>query len=74
MGLTLPKPESLVIEEEKRPVLDNRAAECAAKLVATQFVPLNGEEVLGVEDVVAEKLVNTAVELIGPALSDDIDN
>src|SRR5260221_344036 len=49
LGLSLPQSEPLVVEKEKSPVLDNRAAEGAPELVSPQLVLLIGDQVLSAE-------------------------
>ena len=63
---------ALVIEEVEQLVLLDRAADAAAELILvilrTAQVVAVGEEVIGIEIIVAEVLEQQAVHLVGPAL------
>ena len=69
---------ALVIGEEEGLVVDDRAAGRAAELVLVERRARQagriGEEVVGVEIVVAQKLEDRAVKLIGAALDGGVDH
>src|SRR5262249_16852953 len=69
----LPNSQAFVIDEKERAVLNDRTAECCAKLVL--LIGLPAKEIKGVtsvELIVAEELVCVAVELISPRFYDRI--
>ena len=68
--------EAIVIAEEKCLVATDRAAQREAKLVLLEGGDLVGrpvEEVLRVQSRVSQKLIDRAVDLVGPRFGDDID-
>ena len=72
-GRCLPDPQTLVIEEEKRPILDNRSTQRESELIL--LVRLASELVKGISGIkllIAQKLVNVAMQLIGARLNDGI--
>src|SRR6185295_3863474 len=74
-SLTLP--QTLVREEEERPVRDNGPAEIAAELVTLEWrrvVAIKLEEVAGVERIVTQEFKHFAMELVGPGARGDVDD
>ena len=74
----LAMPGALVISEEESPVAHDRSAHGGAELVLMKSRPRLprriGEEVVGIQLVVAQELEYRAVELIGAALDGGIDH
>ena len=69
----MPDPQTLVIEEEKCPILDNRSTKRESELIL--LVRLASELVKGISGIkllIAQKLVNVAMQLIGARLNDGI--
>ena len=70
---TLADSQNLNIAEEKRLVFFDGTAQGPAKLVLAELrtghAGFIGEEIVGVELVVAQELIKTAVEFVGPGLS-----
>src|ERR1700722_2942041 len=64
--------KSLVIEEEKRTVLNNRSANCCAELILdelrSRYSARIVEEVVGVEDRIPKEFVKGAMKRIGARL------
>ena len=75
---TLADSQGLNIAEEKRLVFFDGTAQGPAKLVLAELrtghAGFIGEEIVGVELVVAQELIKTAVESVGPGLSQQIDH
>src|SRR5713226_8626602 len=71
-------PLPVVIEEKEVLVLDQRSAECAAKLVHMEGLAWNAARVVdpsvGVQVAVAEDLEGRTVELIGAGLGYHVDH
>ena len=65
---------SLVGAEEEEPVLDDRAADAAAKLVALEMVRHRREKVARVHRAVAQELEHRAVQLVRAGLGHDVDH
>jgi hypothetical protein len=64
---------ALVGREEKRAILLNRTTQRAAKLVALDRIA-TGEEVRGIQIVIAEKVEERPVEIVGTRLGDHVDD
>ena len=75
---TLADSQGLNIAEEKRLVFFDGTAQGPAKLVLAELrtghAGFIGEEIVGVELVVAQELIKTAVEFVGPGLRQQIDH
>jgi len=69
------RPESLIVKEEEGPISKDGSADAAAVLVLAKFWLGAGvlEEGASVEDVVAEVLVDRAVELVRSRAGDDVE-
>ena len=69
---------ALVVPEDERPVVNDRPASCGAELVLMKrrlrLSRRIGEEIVGVQLVVAKELEDRAVELVGAALDRGIDH
>src|ERR1700679_2058614 len=68
--------EAFIVEVEEGLVAEDGAADAGSILVLAQFGLGSGvlEEITAVEDIVAEVLVDGAVELVGSGSSDDVDD
>ncbi len=66
---------SIIIDKEERLVPDDGPTHGCAELVFPERRRDTGrsEEILGVEDVVAQKFVNASMEIIGPRFRNDVD-
>ena len=78
VGLGRGQPQALVVREDERLVLDDRAADRAAELVLREVAlrPSRAvvEPVVGVEGIVAQELEDAAVELVRPRLDLEADD
>src|SRR5262249_38606271 len=67
-------PQSFVERMKPDAIFAQRPSDRAAELVALQVLFCGSEEAPGVENSVSEELEDFAVELIRPALCDDVDD
>src|SRR5215467_9581868 len=59
-----PLSQSLIIEQEERAVLDDRAADSSAELIAVELAAFGQKEIARVELVVAQEFEGRAVKLV----------
>src|SRR6185369_3112411 len=71
VGLVLPR--ALVAAEEEELVGDDLSTQGSAELVALDGVLCRGEEVCGVDDIVADEVEDGSVPLVGSGVGDDVD-
>ena len=72
-GNSLSPPSALVVHKEKRPIVPNRSTQGKAELVLLKLGDIRArvvEKIPGIQDSIAEKLINRAVKLIGARLQD----
>src|SRR5258706_14486510 len=75
MGLSIARSLSIILDKEERFVPDDGPTHGCAELVFPERRRDSGrsEEILGGEDVIAEKFVNASMEIIGPRFCNDVD-
>ncbi len=66
---------AFIVAEKERAVFTDGAAQCKPELVLPQFVEAWGcQFAAGIHRIIAEIVIQRAMEIVGPALSNDIDD